>query len=310
MLDELETFTALYTRLKHMIKGNPVRLPWLADQNPDIHRVVLLVGESASSIQIKLLENPRKSSKVPSGFITAWRDYQSRFKEIIEPFLVADKEKQISGLLCRLRERAEKNGKDFEAVLDNLLVEYRTPGDSFDPMNDDPAELVCDIIDTYHDMVTGEFFSDDRPDKALGAWKFFESTLGFSHKEVYKRWKSVPELFIPRHAASVNLRPIEELYDEAVRTYVYGNYVASIAMCRALLEHILQKHYKIENGNLQDMITIAEGHFRKFRKLGLQKKRYLANRIMHDFEKQSDIEEKSVVEFLKTIRELVKNIPK
>ena len=117
-------------------------------------------------------------------------------------------------------------------------------------------------------------------------------------------------MLIPRHALSVNPRPILELYNEAVKTYVFGNKVASISMCRALLEHILEKHYRIDGERLDKMIAIAERRFNQFRKLDLQGKRKLANRIMHDYEKQSDVEDKIVVDFLIAIREIVKNIPK
>ena len=159
-------------------------------------------------------------------------------------------------------------------------------------------------------MAANDVFSDDLADKAIGAWYFFEKTIGLDHEAIYRRWKSVPELLIPRHALSVNPRPILELYNEAVKTYVFGNKVASISMCRALLEHILEKHYRIDGEGLDKMIAIAEHRFNQFRKLDLQGKRKLADRIMHDYEKQSDVEDKIVVDFLTAIREIVKNIPK
>ncbi len=313
MLDEKETFTALFNQLTNRVKNSPTKLSWLTEQKSDIRRLAFLVGETARKIEKNHVAKSEKHSVVPPGYITAWRDYENRYKAEIDLIVATEREKSTEEFLQKIREIAEAKNKDFDSVLNEILDEIgarNNPGDSFDPLEDDPAELIDDIFCTYHDMVANDFFSDDLPDKAIGAWYFFDKTIGLDHRAIYKRWKSVPELLIPKHALSVNPRPIEELYNEAVKTYVFGNKVASISMCRALLEHILQKHYRIEEEGLDKMITIAEGRFKQFRKLDLHKKRKLANRIMHDYEKQSDLEDKIVVDFLKTIQEMVKNIPK
>ena len=42
----------------------------------------------------------------------------------------------------------------------------------------------------------------------------------------------------------------------------------------------------------------------------MQDKREMANRIMHDYEKQPDVEDQIVVDFLRTIEAIVKDIPR
>lgn len=81
-------------------------------------------------------------------------------------------------------------------------------------------------------------------------------------------------------------------------------------MCRALLEHILKEHYHFIDENLAKVIAKAESAYPQFLKLKMQHKRDMANRVMHDYEKQTDMQDHSVIEFLKTIQALVKDIPK
>ena len=111
------------------------------------------------------------------------------------------------------------------------------------------------------------------------------------------------------HSDTTNTEPLIELYGEAVRTYVFGNKVASITMCRALLEHILQKYYGLQAENLDKIIILAEERFPNLKKLNLRNKKNLANRILHNYENKSETEDKSVVDFLKTIKYLVQRIP-
>ena len=150
---------------------------------------------------------------------------------------------------------------------------------------------------------------DEDADKAIGAWRFFDEVLRVDHRAIYARWKSIPDLLIPSHILRVDPRPVVDLYNEAVRCYVFGNKIAAFVMCRAILEHILNKHYRIEEGDLDKTITMAEGRFSQFKKMKLHEKRKLANSIMHKYEKHSEVEDRVVVDFLKTIQAIVKDIP-
>jgi aminoglycoside phosphotransferase family enzyme len=58
------------------------------------------------------------------------------------------------------------------------------------------------------------------------------------------------------------------------------------------------------------VIAKAESVFPQFRKLKMQRKREMANRVMHDYENQADMQDQSVIEFLKTLQAVVRDIPK
>ncbi len=313
MLNELETFTALFTQLKNRVKNNPTTLACLAEQAADVRRLAYLVGESAEKIRKKRAGKAERHTVVPPGFITAWKDYEKRFASELERIVEAERKAGTDDFLSELKDIAKKRDEDVDSLAERILSEIeakRQPGDSFDPTEDDPASLIENIFLTFEDVVDAGILSDDSADKAIGAWHFFDNILKLKHHEIYNRWKKVPELLIPSHALSVNPRPIIELYNEAVRTYVFGNKIASISMCRAFLEHILEKHYHIDEENLEKKITKAEGQFKQFRKLNMQGKRRLANRIMHNYEKQGEIKDKIVIDFLNTLQEIVKSIPK
>lgn len=313
MLNELETFTVLFTRLKNRVKNSPTTLVWLVEQSADVRRLAYLVGESAEKIRKNQAQKAEKHTIVPRGFITAWEEYEKRFATELEQIVEAERKAGTDDFLSVLKDIAKKQNEDIDSVLERLnsyIDAKRQPGDLFDPTEDDPALLVEDIFLTFEDVVDAGILSDDAADKSIGAWHFFENILALKHREIYNRWKKVPELLIPSRVLIVDPRPIIELYNEAVRTYVFGNKIASISMCRALLEHILEKHYHIDEKDLEKMITKAEGQFKQFRKLNMQRKRRLANRIMHDYEKQQEIEDQIVIDFLKTLQAIVKNIPK
>lgn len=226
MLNELETFTVLFNQLMGRVKNNPTTLTWLAEQAADVRRLAYLVGESAEKIQKKQAEKTEKHSVVPPGFITAWKKYEKRFAPELKRIVSAERQEGAVSFLSELKEIAKKKNENVDTLLERILSEIdarKRPGDSFDPTEDDPASPIEDIFLTFQDVVDEGILSDDSADKAIGAWRFFDDTLGLKHREIYNRWKKVPELLIPSHALSVNPRPIIELYNEAVRTYVFGN---------------------------------------------------------------------------------------
>jgi hypothetical protein len=313
VLNDLETFTALFTQLKRRVKDNPVTLAWLSEQRDDIRRLAHIVEDTASRIRKSGARKRSKHTVVPSGFISAWRDYEHRFASPLKAIATAESAKEVEKYLAELRTVAAKRNQDLGSLLQEVMSEieaHKQPGDSFDPTEDDPASLIEEIFLTFEDVVNSGLLSDSAADKAIGAWNFFDTALGLNHREIYSRWRKVPELLIPAHALSANSRPIIELYNEAVRAYVFGNKVASISMCRALLEHVLKEHYHIGEESLAKVIAKAEGVYPQLRRLKLQRKRELANRVMHDYENQTDMRDQSVIEFLKTLQAVVRDIPK
>lgn len=313
MLSEHEAFTTLFNELRSRVNNSPTTLAWLSEQKADIRRLAYLVGEAAEKIQKARATSAERHLVVPTGFVTAWEMFETQFEVPIREILESERKAGTEEFLAQLKEIAERQHTDADSLLEKILSEIesrRQPGDSFDPTRDDPASLIENIFMTFSDVAEEILSNDENADKAIGAWRFFDETLRVDHRAIYARWKNIPDLLIPSHALRVNPRPVFDLYNEAVRCYVFGNKIAAVSMCRALLEHILKKHYKIEGNDLNKMITMAEARYSHFKKMKLHDKRKLANTIMHKYEKQSEVEDQSVVDFLDTIKAIVQHIPR
>jgi len=87
--------------------------------------------------------------------------------------------------------------------------------------------------------------------------------------------------------------------------------VACIAMCRSLFEYILIKYYgaKIKtDDDLSAIISQAQKKYEFLNKLGLHKKRIKANDLIHNYNGEN-IEDKTVLDFIKTVKSLIEGIP-
>ena len=101
-------------------------------------------------------------------------------------------------------------------------------------------------------------------------WNFFENNIGVNYKKIYDRWLNSPHIFIPLHIQYTNSGPLIELYSEAARSYVFGNKIASVVLCRSLMEHILKNYYKVHGENIEKVIYFAESRFPQLTKFNLQ----------------------------------------
>ena len=121
-----------------------------------------------------------------------------------------------------------------------------------------------------------------------------------------KRTRVVPPFAYPQPEYDPNCRTLQR----GRSCLRFGLTVASVAMCRALLDHILTKHYEIRGMDLKDIISIAEERHEHLKGLNLQDKRLLGNTVLHKYEKRSTDLDKSVKDFLLTVRHLVTHIPR
>jgi hypothetical protein len=214
--------------------------------------------------------------------------------------------------LTLIDETAVKVGKTREELCEEIcddLKEKRPLGATFNPLVDDPAAVLRDLEWWIHNCVANEQLEDIFNDKTIGAWIFFKDIIGIDHSVIFARWRNAPELFIPEHALNRNITPIVDLYNEAVRAYIFGLTIASVAMCRALLEHVLKEHYHIKGNDLENIIFLAEERHSHLKSLNLQEKRRFGNKVLHKYKHRTESLEKAAVEFLLTLRHVVTHIP-
>jgi hypothetical protein len=108
-----------------------------------------------------------------------------------------------------------------------------------------------------------------------------------------------------------------DLIDDAVRAYVCGAPAASIAMCSAALEMVLKAHYVKGKWNdpmlkLGGIIVLASQRFDFVHEGCLRRLIKNANDIMHNYsrrDRMSKQDERTIVEFLKTVKFLIQRAP-
>ena len=79
MLNDLETFTALFNSLKNMVNDSPTTLTWLSEQRSDVRRLAYSVGEIAGKIKKSKATSAEHHVVAPTGFATAWKRFESQF---------------------------------------------------------------------------------------------------------------------------------------------------------------------------------------------------------------------------------------
>jgi len=159
----------------------------------------------------------------------------------------------------------------------------------FDPLEDNPTALIDNAFDWLLNILIYAYEDfEDQPEKsfkkAWGAWRFFTEGLDLDFSSINKKWLAAPELFIQPHVAQTEESPIVKLYNEAVKAYAFGYRIASMTMCRALMEYMLRNHYNVQGKALKNIIAIAEQRFPQLKKLKMDGKRLFANKLLHNYE--------------------------
>ncbi len=312
MEEQIALFLSRFNRLKKEVNNSPKTLSWLAKERDDIQDLCYELEGNYQTIAKFLATKDIKHTFIKVPFEKDCKEYELNYQKHVSIAAEPARENheiKLEDIIKWLEMDCLKTGKTKEEcdhLIDEWVEKLRPLGSSFDPLNDDPASLMDRLKEYIVDRSSdAEFY-----DKATGAWYFYEESIGLDLKGIYRRWKNSPELFIPIHVhATTNTERLIDLYNEAVKSFTFGNKVASIVMCRALMEHILKKYYGIQEKNLEKIIVLAERKFPNLQKLSMRSKKNIANDILHDYEKKSNTEDESVIGFLKTIKFLVQQIP-
>ena len=250
---------------------------------------------------------------VPSVFKKIWDDYKKNYQvkveEVAKP-LREKYEKELHALLQKLENDGKEDGQSHEEFWGQFAKAMpSTRGSTFNPVEDDAASLLGDLfylIDTIAD--DPDFLPGVVTDKHIGALNYFEKVIGIDFHDINRRWGKAPNLFMSEKIKKKTDKLVE-MYNEAVKSYIYGLNVSATAMCRALLEHILINYYGMPKDDLVKIVSLAENRFKRLKALNLHKLRKDGNDVMHEYEAKSRIEDAAVVNYLLTIQALVNAIP-
>lgn len=311
MRNHVEKFLILFNQLKGELNYSLRNLKWLPGAKPEMAKLCYQLDDTYRQLSHFIANQPTKSSIVPSIFQKNWDEYRANYQPKVEEIAQFEREqyeKELLELFQQLREKAKEKGQSEKEFLEEITGGFEKSM-SFNPVEDNAASLLDDLfylIDSISD--DPDFLPGVVKDKHIGALNYFEKVIGINFHDINKRWGKAPNLFMSEKITKKTDKLVE-MYNEAVKSYIYGLNVSATAMCRALLEHILINYYRIPKDDLVKVVSLAENRFKRLKALNLHKLRKDGNDVMHEYEAKSKIEDAEVVNYLLTIQALVNAIP-
>ncbi len=306
----VEEFMTKFQELKRRVNSRPHNVVWMARNDPNLKMLAAEICGLENQINREIVSE-KLFSNLPSAFPSLYREFHSKYYSVVFQASSSLIKKQDEEFVQLIEDNLEK----FKQVLRDKGIDPCAP-EEFDPMKDDPVsefELALatlgDMVDVYYDDDLG-----DSLNKGITAWDFLCDKIGINLSEIWKRWQAIPITFIPRHVSDHHgLTEAGSLYDqlgEAHRAYTFGCEAAAITLCRALIELVLRKHYGCEGKDLEEVISFAEQKHRFVGKLELQKKRRLANDILHSRSKAGQLTAEQVQSYMDAVKTLIEQSPK
>jgi hypothetical protein len=212
--------------------------------------------------------------QVHKDFPSAWTDFKQRWTKLPSEYLLW----RIGPIdIDALFDTAKSNTEptEFESYESN----------EFDSDEESAADLVLAMVDHCRDKGDNGYSPPifARMTKAFD-W-FVERGLDVASFE--KRWRSTPTIAIPIHVSDKHSISGEEglywLLDQALRAYLFKADAAALALCRALTEEVIEKHYLgYRSDSLSRDIEEATKNFPQLKKHNLGEKVRVSNDILHE----------------------------
>lgn len=325
----LEQFLMLFNAVKRAAGNEPSRLATFYQQHQTINTAVneFYTFMSRGDFERRVFHAPKKyHPQTPAGFERAFKDYKDNWELPIAACL--------NHALLELLEMDFGEGEaDKAQSIDAQEVYVPDPNleDSFDPLLHDggkalpmafwAAERLAEDIDVHADTI------NYASKIGLEAYDYLVGAIGLDVEAVFRRWRAVPPIFMPAHVSNAHgmteRGSLYDLIDDAVRAYVFGAPAAAIAACRAALEMILKLHYEIDyqfkdrEGRIRDkglgeLIILADEKYAFIQGKRLERLTNDANNVIHNYSRRnrlSEADERTILEFMKTIKFLIERAP-
>ncbi|HEX9660648.1 MAG TPA: hypothetical protein VGB27_00050 [Candidatus Binatia bacterium] len=278
-------FQAAFESLKKYTGNNPERL-WLARENPDLKKTVQKLGQLMQQISSSMPQlSQRYEPNVPRGFKETLDDYVSRYHE---PVAKLHEEFSRVNLVELVKVSPEKS-----LVTENRSRKGWEP-DEFDRDFDNAGYCLWELFSRLEERTI--FIEDGRPDDpdwenlvnvALGAWDYLRMQ-GVDLYEISERLKKLPFFLIgeeiSRDYTDSTKLSLFSLLQNAIQAYVCGAPLAAAAMCRAIGELVLKRHYGLDfsaKAQLKEIIKKVEKKFPQLQQHELYTTYDRVNEILH-----------------------------
>lgn len=312
--EQIDKFLTLFRRVKEGCGDQPSRIDWLAVNKPQFEDLCSELYYSAYGL--KLAERRHRAlyiQNVAADFRTAWRDYEERYADTVDPIrrikidIPLSIESKSDGSLQtsddKLNDRwewedeeGERVSKGLRSALEEqryLLDDRRFPNDS---RTTDDWEM-HDGLEGWNELVVA----------------------GVDVRGIYRRRMLCPVVLLPSEAGSVAYGKghYRLLLQNTQESFVLGVFPACVALLRANLEAILKGAYGATGRSLEEKISDVRTKLSDPEKVGqLWRIKNLADDVLHgnkgakgaylSDQQQLEIE---LLKAMGTIRALVEALP-
>jgi hypothetical protein len=304
-------FMALYARLRSMIDDDPVGLEDLAASDPPLWKLCHDLWKVAFDLSRK--ERSRRqlfAQPVNPAFISAWRDYETRFATRLERMTLNH---HLANLKAKCPElRVARYDTSQEVTFSELWV--RAESDAAEAAR--YFEEMVDWAASEVESVDPELFSD-KISASLDYWSGLTAEHGLDLSSAFRRRERTPFVLVPRHVArhhgvGEKLSLFTHL-QEAQEAFVFGLWFAALAMMRCILELVLRQHYGGLGADLEQLIGSVRLRLPADVSCDeLHKLRRLANAVLHlnkTLEKENRDDERLILFYLDVLRKLIEQAP-
>ena len=300
---DVEGFLVLYRKLVSYCDDEPSHLIEMAQEDSSTEKLCHDLWFLAHSLE--RAEDPsavRYAKTVDPAFIKAWRSYQDRFSPILASIMLAD---LISS--WEVDAPLEKKSR-FEIEFDYASDQAK-----------EAAAGVKLIMDFAQDQLNQDWrtFSEEfeaHAQSGLDEWSRLTRSMKFDLEGVFRRRELVPFVLIPRHVSDAYGNEILSLFSrlrDAHEAFIYGAFLASLALLRAILETVIVQHYGGQGPDLEAKINSAKIPS-MVPKSVLHRLRRNANAVVHGETKSPDDLknlEKEILGYLYHLRSLIEAAP-
>lgn len=145
-------------------------------------------------MQRKLSQQSDKALVVPTVFSDQWQEYLTDYHQLVAKAampLKQRREEEFMELSQQAEEKAKSDGKSAEEFWREFIKDVPV-GSTFNPLEDDAAQWVDEILAIIHDIVGSDLMPQVFEDKHIGAFRYFYDTIGIDSRAINRRWGTAP----------------------------------------------------------------------------------------------------------------------
>lgn len=319
-----EQFRSAFQQLKSACNGSPKGLVTFFRERPALTKLAWALDSAAGRVE-RVGDYQKIHSQVSAEFISDWRDYQARWRNPVAYLIAADIRDGLDdewGPMPNYEEFIERRSDPYRREAPDAEVEVE-----FVPAAHDARSAISDFLqlaaDRAHDRRNNGYEPDSIANTYLigiEALEYFEKVIGIDIGGAFDRWNSLPPVFVPKHVSDqhglTSKTGLYALFNECVRTWVAGAPAASAAMCRALLELTLKRHYlrddKTEFVGLKKLINMASARYAFINGEEMHALREGANAMLHDYASSAgtmDVDDANMLKIFRDLKHYIEEAP-